>query len=135
LAAEGGGTQASQCLAQIESETLTATQPSWHNFGKGKVKRVCIMGKTQKKRAMRRHNPVRVPDSHLQHGLAVAAASTPAGKRDAVVPVMEKVRYLLCVNGSSSLIYLLLLQMSLACEYRCAGANMGLRSGFQSHSK
>ena len=49
------------------------------------------MGKTQKKRAMRRHNPVRVPDSHLQHGLATAAASTSSVKRDAVLPVIEKV--------------------------------------------
>ncbi|KIM19857.1 hypothetical protein M408DRAFT_30863 [Serendipita vermifera MAFF 305830] len=39
---------------------------------------------------MRRHNPVRVPDSHLQHGLATAAASTPSAKRDAVLPVIEK---------------------------------------------
>lgn len=49
------------------------------------------MGKAQKKRNTRRHNPVRVPDSHLQHGLAVAAASTPANKREALVPVIEKV--------------------------------------------
>ncbi|CAG8581852.1 15378_t:CDS:2 [Acaulospora colombiana] len=48
------------------------------------------MGKTQKKRAMRRHNPVRVPDSHLQHGLATAAASTPANKKEALIPVIEK---------------------------------------------
>lgn len=48
------------------------------------------MGKSQKKRAMRRHNPVRVPDSHLQHGLATAAASTSESKREAVVPVIEK---------------------------------------------
>jgi hypothetical protein len=49
------------------------------------------MGKTQKKRAMHRHNPVRVPDSHLQHGLAAAAASTPANKKDALIPVIKKV--------------------------------------------
>lgn len=49
------------------------------------------MGKAQKKRAMRRHNPVRVPDAHLPHGLATAAASTSSKKRDAIIPVIEKV--------------------------------------------
>ncbi|PVG00960.1 ARM repeat-containing protein [Serendipita vermifera] len=39
---------------------------------------------------MRRHNPVRVPDSHLQHGLATAASSTPANKKEALIPVIEK---------------------------------------------
>lgn len=55
--------------------------------------RNCKMGKTQKKRAMRRHNPMRVPDSHLQHGLTSASASTSTAKKDAVLPVIEKVRF------------------------------------------
>ena len=47
------------------------------------------MGKSQKKRAMRRHNPVRVPDAHLPKGLASAAASS--SKNEAILPVMQKV--------------------------------------------
>ncbi|KZS92874.1 ARM repeat-containing protein [Sistotremastrum niveocremeum HHB9708] len=46
------------------------------------------MGKSQKKRSMRRHNPVRVPDSHLPKGLASANATSE--KRDNVLPVMQK---------------------------------------------
>lgn len=47
------------------------------------------MGKSQKKRTMRRHNPMRVPDSHLPQGLASAeSAST---KRDAILPIIQKV--------------------------------------------
>lgn len=51
------------------------------------------MGKSQKKRMMRRHNPMRVPDSHLPHGLASAeSAST---KKEAILPIIRKV-CLLC---------------------------------------
>ncbi|KAH7886017.1 ARM repeat-containing protein [Phlebopus sp. FC_14] len=46
------------------------------------------MGKSQKKRQMRRHNPVRVPDSHLPKGLESAASSST--KRDAVLPIIQK---------------------------------------------
>jgi hypothetical protein len=49
------------------------------------------MGKTQKKRSMRRHNPMRVPDSHLPNGLA-AAASASSNKTEAVLPIIKKVR-------------------------------------------
>ncbi|CDO73409.1 hypothetical protein BN946_scf185013.g43 [Trametes cinnabarina] len=46
------------------------------------------MGKTQKKRSMRRHNPVRVPDSHLPKGLASASASS--SKTEAILPIIQK---------------------------------------------
>ncbi|KAJ7471753.1 armadillo-type protein [Mycena latifolia] len=46
------------------------------------------MGKSQKKRAMRRHNPVRVPDSHLPKGLA--SASETSSKTDAILPIIQK---------------------------------------------
>ncbi|KAH0838109.1 ARM repeat-containing protein [Lanmaoa asiatica] len=46
------------------------------------------MGKSQKKRAMRRHNPMRVPDSHLPQGLGSAeSAST---KIEAILPIIQK---------------------------------------------
>ncbi|KAI0308362.1 ARM repeat-containing protein [Multifurca ochricompacta] len=46
------------------------------------------MGKSQKKRAMRRHNPMRVPDSHLPRG--IAPASTSSNKTEAVLPIIKK---------------------------------------------
>ncbi|TDL26339.1 ARM repeat-containing protein [Rickenella mellea] len=46
------------------------------------------MGKSQKKRTTRRHNPVRVPDSHLPKGLDAAANTS--SKRDAVLPIIQK---------------------------------------------
>ncbi|KAF8518620.1 armadillo-type protein [Gautieria morchelliformis] len=46
------------------------------------------MGKSQKKKATRRHNPVRVPDSHLPHGLA--SASTLSSKNEAILPIIQK---------------------------------------------
>lgn len=46
------------------------------------------MGKSQKKRSMRRHNPMRVPDSHLPTGLASASSSS--NKTDAVLPIIKK---------------------------------------------
>ncbi|KAF8527379.1 ARM repeat-containing protein [Hysterangium stoloniferum] len=46
------------------------------------------MGKAQKKKAIRRHNPVRVPDSHLSHGLA--SASSASSKADAILPIIQK---------------------------------------------
>ncbi|KAI0652564.1 ARM repeat-containing protein [Trametes meyenii] len=46
------------------------------------------MGKSQKKRQMRRHNPMRVPDSHLPKGLASASASS--SKTEAILPIMQK---------------------------------------------
>jgi hypothetical protein len=52
------------------------------------------MGKSQKKRSMRRHNPVRVPDSHLPKGLA-AAASSSSNKTEAVLPIIKKVGFVL----------------------------------------
>lgn len=48
------------------------------------------MGKSQKKRSMRRHNPMRVPDSHLPKGLESAASTSP--KNEAVLPIIQKVR-------------------------------------------
>ncbi|KAI0800600.1 ARM repeat-containing protein [Fomes fomentarius] len=46
------------------------------------------MGKSQKKRSMRRHNPMRVPDSHLPKGLASASASS--SKAEAILPIIQK---------------------------------------------
>ncbi|KAH9932085.1 ARM repeat-containing protein [Epithele typhae] len=46
------------------------------------------MGKSQKKRSMRRHNPMRVPDSHLAKGLASASASSSKG--EAILPIIQK---------------------------------------------
>ncbi|KAI0714810.1 ARM repeat-containing protein [Earliella scabrosa] len=46
------------------------------------------MGKSQKKRSMRRHNPMRVPDSHLPKGLASASASS--SKNEAILPIIQK---------------------------------------------
>ncbi|KAJ6589162.1 armadillo-type protein [Mycena capillaripes] len=48
------------------------------------------MGKSQKKRSMRRHNPVRVPDSHLPHGLA--SASETSSKTQAILPIIQKMQ-------------------------------------------
>ena len=48
------------------------------------------MGKTQKKRQMRRHNPMRVPDSHLPKGLSAANASS--SKQEAILPIIQKAR-------------------------------------------
>ncbi|CAE6442616.1 hypothetical protein ACGC1H_007560 [Rhizoctonia solani] len=48
------------------------------------------MGKTQKKRAMRRHNPMRVPDSHIPKGLESAANSSQKDKVEAVLPIIQK---------------------------------------------
>lgn len=39
---------------------------------------------------MRRHNPMRVPDSHLPKGLESASASS--SKTEAILPLMQKVR-------------------------------------------
>ncbi|KAF9531883.1 armadillo-type protein [Crepidotus variabilis] len=46
------------------------------------------MGKSQKKKAMRRHNPVRVPDSHLPKGLA--SASQQSSKSNEILPIIQK---------------------------------------------
>ncbi|KZT73305.1 ARM repeat-containing protein [Daedalea quercina L-15889] len=46
------------------------------------------MGKSQKKRQMRRHNPMRVPDSHLPKGLEAAASSS--SRKDAILPILQK---------------------------------------------
>ncbi|KAG8736332.1 hypothetical protein FRC10_009455 [Ceratobasidium sp. 414] len=48
------------------------------------------MGKTQKKKAMRRHNPMRVPDSHIPKGLESAASSSQKEKVEAVLPIIQK---------------------------------------------
>ncbi|KAK2461461.1 hypothetical protein APHAL10511_005924 [Amanita phalloides] len=48
------------------------------------------MGKAQKKRAMRRHNPMRVPDSHLPSGLE--SASQTSSKKEAVLPIIQKMK-------------------------------------------
>ncbi|CAE6451747.1 unnamed protein product [Rhizoctonia solani] len=48
------------------------------------------MGKTQKKKAMRRHNPMRVPDSHIPKGLEPAANSSQKDKVEAVLPIIQK---------------------------------------------
>lgn len=47
------------------------------------------MGKSQKKRTMRRHNPMRVPDSHLPQGLA--SAESASAKKEAILPIIQKV--------------------------------------------
>ncbi|KAJ3731951.1 armadillo-type protein [Lentinula guzmanii] len=46
------------------------------------------MGKSQKKKSMRRHNPMRVPDSHLPKGLA--SASSASTKTEAILPIIQK---------------------------------------------
>ncbi|PPQ64078.1 hypothetical protein CVT24_008891 [Panaeolus cyanescens] len=46
------------------------------------------MGKSQKKKAMRRHNPMRVPDSHLPKGLT--AASESSSKSTEILPIIQK---------------------------------------------
>ncbi|KAJ6510364.1 armadillo-type protein [Mycena sanguinolenta] len=48
------------------------------------------MGKSQKKKAMRRHNPMRVPDSHLPKGLA--SASETSKKTEAILPIIQKMQ-------------------------------------------
>ncbi|KDQ63136.1 hypothetical protein JAAARDRAFT_120264 [Jaapia argillacea MUCL 33604] len=50
------------------------------------------MGKSQKKRSMRRHNPMRVPDSHLPKGLN--AASSSSSKTEAILPILQKMESL-----------------------------------------
>ena len=72
-------------LGDILSLLLTGTTPSNPPLSP--------MGKSQKKRAMRRHNPMRVPDSHLPKGLA--AASSSSNKTEAVLPIIKKVEPLL----------------------------------------
>ena len=47
------------------------------------------MGKSQKKKAMRRHNPVRVPDNHLPPGLG--SATETSKKKDQIPPILQKV--------------------------------------------
>jgi hypothetical protein len=47
------------------------------------------MGKSQKKKAMRRHNPMRVPDSHLPTGLASASKSS--SRTNEILPIIQKV--------------------------------------------
>lgn len=39
---------------------------------------------------MRRHNPMRVPDSHLPKGLSAATASS--SKQEAILPIIQKAR-------------------------------------------
>ncbi|KAL9716392.1 hypothetical protein Ac2012v2_000839 [Leucoagaricus gongylophorus] len=46
------------------------------------------MGKSQKKKSMRRHNPVRVPDTHLSKGLVPAEQSS--SKNAAILPILQK---------------------------------------------
>ncbi|KAF5352474.1 hypothetical protein D9756_005865 [Leucocoprinus leucothites] len=46
------------------------------------------MGKSQKKKSMRRHNPVRVPDTHLPKGLSSAEQSS--SKNAAILPILQK---------------------------------------------
>ncbi|KDR85674.1 hypothetical protein GALMADRAFT_234679 [Galerina marginata CBS 339.88] len=46
------------------------------------------MGKSQKKKIMRRHNPMRVPDSHLPKGLASASQSS--SKSNEILPIIQK---------------------------------------------
>ncbi|KAF9654129.1 ARM repeat-containing protein [Thelephora ganbajun] len=46
------------------------------------------MGKSQKKKAMRRHNPMRVPDNHLPPGLSAAAETSK--KKDQIPPILQK---------------------------------------------
>ena len=50
------------------------------------------MGKSQKKKATRRHNPVRVSESHLPHGLASAWSTS--SKNEAILPIIQKVFFL-----------------------------------------
>ena len=56
------------------------------------VQSTTTMGKSQKKRAVRRHNPMRVPDSHIPKGLQPAAESSQKDKVEAVLPIIQKVR-------------------------------------------
>ena len=61
------------------------------------------MGKSQKKRAARRHNPVRVPDSHLPKGLDAAEATS--SRSADVLPIIQKVSYTQRFLFSPSSIY------------------------------
>ncbi|KAF8336322.1 ARM repeat-containing protein [Cantharellus anzutake] len=47
------------------------------------------MGKARKKKTARRHNPIRVPDSHIPHGLAAAASTST--KKDSIPPVFHQI--------------------------------------------
>jgi hypothetical protein len=47
---------------------------------------------------MRRHNPMRVPDSHLPKGLA--AASSSSNKTEAVLPIIKKVLFFSASTGT-----------------------------------
>lgn len=46
--------------------------------------------RTKKDRKAARHNPVRVPDSHLGHG--TPAGATHKAKEEAILPIISKVR-------------------------------------------
>jgi len=46
------------------------------------------MGKSQKKKSMRRHNPMRVPDSHLPKGLTSASQSS--SRSNEILPIIQK---------------------------------------------
>ncbi|CAA7264820.1 unnamed protein product [Cyclocybe aegerita] len=48
------------------------------------------MGKSQKKKNMRRHNPMRVPDSHLPKGLASASESS--SRSNEILPILQKMQ-------------------------------------------
>lgn len=56
------------------------------------------MGKAQKvgKRKLRRHNPVRVPDTHLGSGIKVAEQTS--DKKGQVIPVLQKVCGSSCIT-------------------------------------
>ena len=69
---------------------FTDAYPQLQLYGSRRAYIIRKMGKTQKKRAARRHNPMRVPDSHLPKGLEAAAASS--SRKDAVLPIIQKVR-------------------------------------------
>jgi hypothetical protein len=53
-----------------------------------------VMGKSQKKKAMQRHNPMRVPDSHLPKGLSSASQSS--SRTNEILPIIQKVLISLC---------------------------------------
>jgi hypothetical protein len=81
---------ASEASAQVFLEFICLQLDSQNTI-------IITMGKAQKKKSMRRHNPVRVPDSHMPKGLDSASASS--SKKEAVLPIIQKVGVSACSHA------------------------------------
>lgn len=75
---------------------------------------------------MRRHNPMRVPDSHLPQGLA--SASETSSKTEAILPIIQKVLSLLPLLRHHDIHWV-------DARHRRGRAQMGLCRRIQSHPK